>query len=302
MMRRRLFSLGGTAVYLHLATVLCGVYAVAVGHGLTTAIAFLSIILHETAHGLTAALFGQAPQEIELTPLGALMRLDDEQDLSPGIRLIVLFAGPVASFLLCWISILLTKTGVCSTVIGQRFFMCNLMLTMCNLLPALPLDGGRILALILGTRLARDTVKRIMQCIGTVIGLGCIGLNLYISLVHGGWNLSCAMAGCFFMYAGATCTTSAALAELRMFIDRKQRLESRGIMPCKWVAVTDNTLLRQALTRLAPCAHTVFLLAGTMDHAAPVFLGEDALIAAYLNDPTGSCRKLFADPERVDSD
>lgn len=293
MMRRRLLTLGDTSVYLHLATLLYAAYMILLGHGGVLAVSMASILLHEAAHGAVAAIFGKPPQEIEITPLGALMRLEDEAELPLGKRLLMLLAGPAASFFLCWAAILLTRWGWLAQEGGRLLFSCNVLLLLMNLLPALPLDGGRMLALVLGLKLRRETVRRVMCASGTVIGLMCIVLNFLLSLRHGGWNLSFAMAGCFIMYAAAVGTTTPALAELRMFVDRKIRMEKRGALRCSWVAVTDALPLRKAIAFLSPGAYTMFTILQQGSMKPMGSRGEDALIAAYLNEPGQCCRILL---------
>lgn len=293
MMRRRLFSIGDTAVYLHLATLLFAVYMAVLGQLDVLVVSTFSILIHEGAHGAASALMGKPPAEIELTPLGALMRLEDEETLPLPKRLLMLSAGPAASLLLCWAAILTVKGGWMALEEGRMLFSCNLVLLVLNMLPVLPLDGGRMLTLLLSLRLRKETVKRVMRIIGTVTGLLCIGGNFFLSLRYGGWNLSLAMTGCFLMYAGAVGTTSAAMAELRMFMDRKVRLEQHGSLPCRWVTILDSLPLRKAVACLAPNRHTMFnlLRCGSMEPCGQV--GEEALIAAYLNTPGSSCKILL---------
>lgn len=293
MMRRQLFSIGDTAVYLHLATLLFGSYMVLIGHGGVLCVSMVSILLHEASHAAVAALFGAPPEEIEITPLGALMRLEDEAALPVGKRLLVLAAGPGMSFGLCWAAMALTRWGVLSVEAGRLMFCCNVLLLLVNLLPALPLDGGRILALVLGLRMRQETVRRVMRISGTVIGLCCIMGNFLLSLRQGGWNLSLTMAGCFIMYASTVGTTTQALAELRMFMDGKIRLEKRGASACSWLAVVDVLPLRKAVKRLSPGRYTMLMILqqGSMKPLGNV--GEDALIAAYLDEPGGCCKLLL---------
>ena len=293
MMRRKLFSIGDTAVYLHLATLLYACYMVLIGCGEVLCISMISILMHEASHALTATFFGAPPEDIEITPMGALMRLEDETVLPLGKRLIMLAAGPGASFGLCWMSILLTRWGVLSVEMGRVLFCCNVLLLIGNLLPALPLDGGRMMALVLGLRFSQETVRSAMRISGTVIGLCCIAGNLFLSLWRGGWNLSLSIAGCFIMYASTVCTTTQALAELRMFMDRKIRLEKQGALGGSWLAVVESLSLRKAVKRLHPGRYTMLMILqqGSMKLLGTV--GEDALIAAYLDEPGGYCKRLL---------
>lgn len=292
-MRRRLFSLGGTEVYIHLATFLYGLYMVLLGHGRVMIISLLSISVHEAAHAAVACSFGKIPGEIEITPLGAVLRLEDEECLPAGQRLMMLLAGPMASLALCWFAILLTRSRVLPLDTGRLLFSCNLLLFLGNLLPALPMDGGRVLSMLLSLRLRQETVRRIMRLLGTCMGLGLICLNLFVCIRYGGWNFSLAMAGCFLMYAGAACTTSAALAELRSLMDRKIRLECKGALRCQWVAVRCEMPLRRAIQRLTPNAYTMFVCVDGTYSAVPHPVDESKVIAAYLDDPSAACSVLF---------
>lgn len=286
MMRRRLFTIGSTEVYLHLATLLLVVYMVVLKQVQVLIISMLSILVHEAAHAVAATCMGQSPQEIEITPLGGMMRLEEDGGLS-AIRLIpVLIAGPLASLGLCWLSLGLTNVGVLSAEAGRQWFTSNLLFLVGNMLPALPMDGGRIVALLLVVRLRRETVNRIMRVMGTAIGFGFIILNLAFSMHYGGWNLSLSMTGCFLMYAAAHCTTTSALAELRAFMDRKIRLECKEAVPCKWVAVMNHASLRKAIKQLAPNGYTMFACVDPSGLSAVRVVEENALIAAYLSDPS----------------
>ncbi|MCH5287321.1 MAG: hypothetical protein J1E43_07860 [Christensenellaceae bacterium] len=292
-MRWRLFRLGGTTVWLHPAALVLAAYMTAVGFGNLLVVGFISILLHEGAHALMSACFGKAPEDVEITPLGALMRLEDDEALSLSKRLLVLMAGPVMTLLLCYLALFLTQAGWLPWGAGRQFFLCNAAILFVNLLPALPLDGGRLLAMGLSCLLRRETVQTVMRAIGTALGLICVVLNLWLSWSSGGWNLSLAAAGCFLMYSAARSTTTHAMAELRDFMDRKSRLESCGSMPCRWVTLSGDAQLRQAVRCLHPRRHTMFCVVrdGTADHRG--FLSEQAVIAAYLDDPSRAAGELL---------
>lgn len=294
MLRKKLLNVGQTAVYLHLGTVLFALYMVLLGHGRALAVSMGSILLHECAHGAVARLFGVPPLEIEITPLGALMRLEDETRLSTGKRIAMLAAGPLASLTLCWGFLLVTGKGWLGVSMGRSLFCCNLLLAVGNLLPVLPLDGGRMLALVLSLRVRWETVRRILCASGTLVGLGCIGLNLVLCHRCGGWNFSCAMAGCFFMYSAAVGITSHAMAELRQFMDKRIRLEARGVTSCCCLAATPQTSLRKALCSMPPASYGLLILFDPVDMKLLGQVCEGDLLAAYLDSPGARCQVLLS--------
>lgn len=292
-MKWRLFRLGGTVVWLHPMTLLAALYLIALGYRGMLIAGFGSILIHEAAHALISTSFGYPPSDVELTPLGALMRLEDDNALHPVKRLLVLLAGPLATLLMCYAALWGTQAGWLGWETGRTLFLCNLSILLMNLLPALPLDGGRIVALGLSLWMRPERMAAVMRAIGTVLGTACIALNLYFSWSGGGWNLSLSLVGCFLMYSAAVSTTGAVMAELRAFMDRKNQLETSHAMPCRWVVLTEDATLRQAVRQMSPRKQTMFCLlrSGTLDCRA--ILGEQEVMAGYLDSPSCTVAELI---------
>ena len=99
-MRWRLGQIGKTEICLHGATLFCWAYFLLQGQGLLLAVSLGSIMLHEGAHGFAAILLHCPPSFAELTPLGLMLRLEDEDALSTSKRAAILLAGPLMSLLL----------------------------------------------------------------------------------------------------------------------------------------------------------------------------------------------------------
>lgn len=292
MNKRRLFTIGSTEITFHPAALLFAIYMVLRGQGMFFLIATISILLHEAAHALAAALLGEMPTEIEWTPLGALMRLEDEQRLPPLRRLIMLVAGPLMTLFLCWVALQLTRIGFMDSLLGRRLFTANLSILLINLLPCLPLDGGRVLSLLLSLLLRAETVSRILRWLGTILGSLCVLGSLVLTWLIGGWNMSLAACGCFLIYASCVGTTTAALAELRQLMTRKIALERRGYLPVKTLAVISTTPLRRIMHALPPrrFVRLLILEPGTLK---PLGGCEEArLIAVYLDTPGETCLHL----------
>ena len=264
---------------------LYGLYAAVTGHGKYMLLSLLSVMLHECAHGVCTALLGNAPRSIELTPLGAVMRLEDEYHLTPVRRGIVLIAGPAANYCLCMLSIYLTKNQWISADCGRLLLLSNLSILMINMLPALPLDGGRLIALILGGSFSYRTVTRIMRVIGYSLGICLIALNIYSSWKWGSWNLSLSFVGCTLLYGAHATLITAAMVELRSFLDRKIRLERRQNIQIKWISTLDQVKLQQLIRQLPANRLAVYLCleAGTLRTLGA--LTEADVIQHYLEKP-----------------
>ena len=282
-MRLRILRLGDTEVFLHAGTLAFALYMLLLGQGWLMVAGMASILLHEGAHAAMAAASGHPPEEVELTPLGAVMRMDEEDALPGGWRLVIILAGPAMTLTLCAAVLLLTKAGLLSLPAGRMMFRCNLALLLLNLLPVMPLDGGRLTALLLGRFLRPQTVRTAMRALGAAAGFACILLNLWVSWRYGGWNLSLAAAGCFMLYAGAVSATTAAMQELRAFMDRKIRMEQRSYSPAWCVSITDDLPLRRAVKLLHPRRHTLFCR--VTEQGGVRLIPEERVIDAYLRFP-----------------
>ena len=106
---------------------------------------YASVLVHELSHCVVARAFKLAVRRVLLYPLGGFSEIEEEPP-TPSQEFLVSVAGPVLSLVLAGIAALLTKVvphGLPNLIIDQ-LFRANLLVGIFNLLPGLPLDGGRI--------------------------------------------------------------------------------------------------------------------------------------------------------------
>ena len=283
-MKIRILRMGETVVYLHAGVLLYGVYVLMIGQGRLMLTAGVSIILHELAHSLAAAVCGYPPDSIELTPVGAVMRMRDDHAVPPLKSFCIVLVGPCMTLTLCCLSLWLAKAGCLHAESARLCFMNNLSILLVNLLPIMPMDGGRILMLMLRGMLREDTARTVMRSVSTVAGAALIMLNLWLTWSRGGWNLSLACTGCFVIYAGSVSAVSGKLNELRELMDRKIRFEQKAAHPCCLVYASDSLTLRHAVKILHPRKRTVFVRTGEQQIC---LTDEESVIGAYLRTPGG---------------
>ena len=195
----RLGQVSGIGIYVHwtfliligwivLVYVRQGADAGAVVRGIVFVLAvFACIVLHELGHALTAKRFGIGTRDITLLPIGGVARLERMPE-NPTHELLVAAAGPAVNVVIAFVlfALIAVTSGLPSPgVIGAldgdgfaRLAWVNLFLVGFNLLPAFPMDGGRVLRALLAHRLEYVRATQIAANVGQLMAIvfGFIGL------------------------------------------------------------------------------------------------------------------------------
>jgi Zn-dependent protease len=169
--------------------------------GLFAAISlFVGVTIHELGHSIFAMRYGVKIESITLYVLGGVAQLE-EVPTRPGEEAKMALAGPVTSFILggiFWLLLTYLDPGqaVPRFMLGFLFYV-NVAVGIFNLIPALPLDGGRILRSLLSLKIshyrATEISTQISKFLAVVMGIyGLLTLNLFLIVIA------------FFIYLGVT--------------------------------------------------------------------------------------------------
>ena len=148
---------------------------------------FVSIVLHELAHALVARHFGLKVRRISLFLFGGVAELDSEP-LSGHTEFWIAIAGPVASLciaLVFWgatlVALLIGASDPLRSVLGYLAAL-NLVLALFNMLPAFPMDGGRILRARLWVR-SGDLLAatRQVMAVSTALSYALVAFGLFMA-------------------------------------------------------------------------------------------------------------------------
>ncbi|RMH20778.1 MAG: site-2 protease family protein [Acidobacteria bacterium] len=192
-------TFAGIAVYVHATFLLLiawlvlshwlagqSLAATARGVGFVLAL-FGCVVLHEFGHALTAARYGIKTRDIILLPIGGLARLERIPE-NPRQELWVALAGPavnvvIAGLLFAWLKLTHELTapfglGFVEGPLIERLMVANVLLVVFNLIPAFPMDGGRMLRALLAMQLEYAQATQIAANVGQILALffGFVGL------------------------------------------------------------------------------------------------------------------------------
>jgi Zn-dependent protease/CBS domain-containing protein len=194
-----------------------------VAAAVVTAVAFVgSLLAHELAHSLVARRNGLQVEGITLWLLGGVSRLQGEV-ADPGAEIRIAGVGPLVSLLLggvFWlIAWLLHAAGVGGVVVAALAWLggINILLAVFNVIPAAPLDGGRLLRAVVW-RLTGDRLKAAVWSArsGQVFGWALVVVAAYLVLVRREYNwLWFALVG-WFLISAATAEGQQAVLQSRL--------------------------------------------------------------------------------------
>jgi Zn-dependent protease/CBS domain-containing protein len=224
---------------------------------------FASVLLHELAHAFVASRFKVQTLEIVMFPIGGVSRM--ERTLRPTEELWVSFAGPLMNLLIAAAIFgymfytnsnapikLADVTEASDANVIARLAFGNLLLAAFNLIPAFPMDGGRILRALLSYIRTEEEATRIASWLGRALA---ISIGLYGLL--GSYPMLVFIA--FFIYLGAAQEGAAALG----------RSLTHGI-PVRSAMITEFHTLSQGDT----VRHAADLLLSTSQQDFPIVHGS----------------------------
>jgi Zn-dependent protease len=178
----RICQIFGISVRVHhlFLWMMAGVLLIAPQLALQFGLLFILVLLHELGHSVVAQRFGIRVLDITLWPLGGLARMSDiPQDSRTEATIAI--AGPAVNIGLALLSLPVLVLTAASPVVGFVFwfFWMNLVLGVFNLLPAFPMDGGRILRAYLGRNSDWVSATTTAVRVGRWVALGMVGLWIF---------------------------------------------------------------------------------------------------------------------------
>jgi Zn-dependent protease/CBS domain-containing protein len=241
---------------------------------------FLCVVLHEFGHAVAAKSFGINTPDITLLPIGGVARLERMPE-EPKQELIIAIAGPAVNVVIALCLFLIVgargnldpRSFVQTGDLLVNLLKINVWIVLFNLLPAFPMDGGRVLRALLATRL---NYARATQ-IAASIGQGCAFVFGFFGLIGNPFLIFIAL----FVYIGAS--QEAALAQMK---DVSRRFPVSAAMVREFRTLPDSATLAEAVDALLATSQHDFPVVDSSGNVAGVLTRHDLIAALRKDDGT----------------
>lgn len=143
---------------------------------------FFIVVLHELGHSLAARRYGIETKDITLLPIGGVARLEKMPE-KPMEEFVVAIAGPAVNIVLAIILyffitiptseeiLAMAEVGLTAQTFLFNLFLVNIILAVFNMIPAFPMDGGRVLRALLSIKIQRHKATFIAARIGQLLAV-----------------------------------------------------------------------------------------------------------------------------------
>ncbi len=207
----------------------------------------VSMVLHELAHMAFAAFSGCRTVSLKILPVGLNADIDTE-NCGRKAKLAIYSAGPAMSILLSAAAYL-----AYALISPEQYLyfisLLNFYLAVFNLIPAVPLDGGRLLQEMLNGHLGLIAAARYIRRVALLLCIAVTAAGVYQALL-GKMNFSLFLIGLYFLIFFNTGKLEASIMNIRQLLYRRQRLLKKGIYEVRELVVLKNMRLSAVIKSL----------------------------------------------------
>jgi stage IV sporulation protein FB len=186
---------------------------------------FFIVLWHELGHLIVALRFGWTVREVKLLPFGGVLEVEEAGTLPAKEEVWVAIAGPAQNAILAAIGYLLALTGWIDKGWSDDFVRANVLIGLFNLLPVLPLDGGRMLQAWISLQVPFHRTLMWSAKISLAFSGVIVVASLYPLLNGGLLQLNLLAVGVFLCASNWTYFRNIPFVFLRFLVHRSERSE-----------------------------------------------------------------------------
>ena len=190
------------------------------------------VLIHELGHVVAAQYYGWKVIEIQLLPFGGVAIIDEQSKSSAREEIVVALAGPMQNIMMITVALLMKSTALWNEGWVDYFVHANMVIALFNLLPILPLDGGRVLQAVLSYRISYYYTLRITIWLSLVMSGVLFSASIYQYPVAG-LNLNVLVIAIFLLATNWFTYRNMNYTFIRFLIGRTSQVDhilSRGCL------------------------------------------------------------------------
>ncbi len=215
----------------------------AAGYTAQYVLTFFAAFIHEAAHMATARVLGEKTTLLRILPVGLNAKIEDRVCNKYG-RIAIYCSGPAINMVMAVVLTIVNTYYLYSSDNMRFFILMNVYLGAFNLLPVLPLDGGKILREILWDRVGIYTTGALLRRISALLALLIVVVGV-IQMYVTTYNFSLLIIGLYVFFAMKPGEGEVGLLNVKNVVYRRSRLMKKGIYPArdlvvmKWVHMSE---------------------------------------------------------------
>ncbi|WP_241242992.1 M50 family metallopeptidase [Paenibacillus whitsoniae] len=241
------------------------------------------VLVHELGHLTAANGFGWRVQEVQLLPFGGVLVVDELGTASTREELIVALSGPLQHVWMIGAALLMKSLELGSANWWDFFIDANVMIALFNLLPVLPLDGGKVMQCLLGYVVSYHSTIVYSAVISMVLSVLMIGFA-GVQLLQGELPINILVVGGFLLMSNWYAYRQVPYHFLRFLMARGPRVSlilSRGALAQPIVITKQRTMAETLKLFMREKYHLIYIIneAGRIQAVVP----EQQIVSGYLD-------------------
>lgn len=240
----------GKHLEIHISTVVLFCIALVLDFAIDLAVTYMIVLLHELAHFCVAKKLGVPGDKLVIMPFGVTMRIKTTAIGSPEDEIKIAVAGPMSNVVMAFCAIALHSADLLDTYWANYLTALNCGIALMNVVPALPLDGGRMLKAYLTLRQGYIKAYNLTMLITRITAVALIILGIVLVFITR-FNFSFIMIGAFLVANTVSEQRGKSLILMREILYSRQKLEEIGAENSGVITMMADAPARKALKILA---------------------------------------------------
>ncbi|MBZ4666089.1 site-2 protease family protein [Mahella sp.] len=271
----------GIDIILNRWLILLMIITALMGYVYHVAVLIAVIFIHEMSHAVTARAFGLYVSDVELMPFGGVAHVEALFEGDAKTELAVALAGPVANLIIISIITALNSYDMLDSDKWAYFISCNVILAVFNLLPGLPLDGGRILRALLSIPLGIKKATVMAVNTGRIIAAILCAIGIYI-LISGTFNPTFLVMGIFMFMSLHHEKQKGTYLALQDITRKKETMMRSGTLPIVEIASMPSATIKDVMRHFISNKYNVVVVIDR-DGKIKGYVGEIQIVNALMD-------------------